>query len=53
MDSRLVRDHATSGGSIILAMKVLNLQCAHQHEFEGWFGSEADFTDQLARELLS
>ncbi|MBT9553286.1 MAG: DUF1178 family protein [Hydrogenophaga sp.] len=34
-------------------MKVLNLQCAHQHEFEGWFGSEADFTDQLARGLLN
>jgi hypothetical protein len=34
-------------------MKVLNLQCAHQHEFEGWFGSEDDFTSQLARGLVS
>lgn len=34
-------------------MKVLNLQCAHQHGFEGWFGSEDDFTDQLARGLVS
>ncbi|MFW5331301.1 DUF1178 family protein [Hydrogenophaga sp. ZJX-1] len=34
-------------------MKVLNLQCAHQHEFEGWFGSEDDFTSQLARALVS
>lgn len=33
-------------------MKVLNLQCAHQHEFEGWFGSEDDFTNQLARGLV-
>ena len=34
-------------------MKVLNLQCAHQHEFEGWFGSEDDFTSQLGRGLVS
>ena len=34
-------------------MKVLNLQCTHQHGFEGWFGSEDDFTDQLALGLLS
>jgi len=34
-------------------MKVLNLQCVHQHEFEGWFGSEDDFTCQLARGLVS
>jgi hypothetical protein len=34
-------------------MKVLNLQCAHQHQFEGWFGSEEDFTEQLARGLVS
>lgn len=53
MDSRLVRDHTASGGAIIFAMKVLNLQCAYQHAFEGWFGSEADFADQLARGLLS
>lgn len=34
-------------------MKVLNLQCANQHEFEGWFGSEDDYTSQLARGLVS
>ncbi|MGE0097813.1 MAG: DUF1178 family protein [Hydrogenophaga sp.] len=34
-------------------MKVLNLQCAHQHGFEGWFGSEDDFTSQLERGLVS
>ena len=33
-------------------MKVLDLQCAQQHTFEGWFGSEADFQDQLARGLV-
>ncbi|MDR7097143.1 DUF1178 family protein [Hydrogenophaga laconesensis] len=34
-------------------MKVLNLQCANQHGFEGWFGSEDDYTSQLARGLVS
>jgi hypothetical protein len=33
-------------------MKVLNLQCSHAHGFEGWFGSEDDFQDQLARGLV-
>jgi hypothetical protein len=33
-------------------MKVLNLRCAHSHVFEGWFGSEQEFQDQLARKLL-
>ncbi len=33
-------------------MKVLDLQCAHLHTFEGWFASEDDFQDQLARGLL-
>jgi len=28
-------------------MKVLNLCCAHDHRFEGWFGSEADFQSQF------
>lgn len=27
-------------------MKVLNLQCARQHAFEGWFASESDFQAQ-------
>lgn len=33
-------------------MKVLNLLCAHQHSFEGWFASEDDFQGQLARGLV-
>ena len=33
-------------------MKVLNLQCAHQHSFEGWFASEGDFQSQLVRGLV-
>jgi hypothetical protein len=33
-------------------MKVLDLQCAHRHSFEGWFGSEDDFQSQLARGLV-
>lgn len=30
-------------------MKVLDLKCAQQHVFEGWFGSEVDFQGQLAK----
>ena len=33
-------------------MKVLNLQCARQHSFEGWFASEDDFQAQLTRGLV-
>ena len=33
-------------------MKVLNLQCSHQHSFEGWFASEDDFQSQLSRGLI-
>ena len=33
-------------------MKVLNLQCGASHSFEGWFGSEDDFQDQLGRGLV-
>ena len=33
-------------------MKVLSLQCAHRHVFEGWFGSEDDFQSQLQRGLV-
>jgi hypothetical protein len=33
-------------------MKVLNLQCAHEHSFEGWFASEDDFQSQLQRGLV-
>ena len=34
-------------------MKVLDLQCAHHHVFEGWFASEDDFQSQLARGLVA
>ena len=34
-------------------MKVLDLQCAHAHVFEGWFASEEDFAGQLARGLVA
>jgi hypothetical protein len=33
-------------------VKVLDLQCQHGHGFEGWFGSEDDFQNQLARGLV-
>jgi hypothetical protein len=33
-------------------MKVLDLRCAHDHRFEGWFGSEADFMSQQERGLI-
>lgn len=35
-----------------LAMKVLDLQCANSHAFAGWFASENDFQDQLARTMV-
>lgn len=34
-------------------MKVLDLQCGHQHGFEGWFASEDDFAGQLRRGLVT
>lgn len=34
-------------------MKVLDLRCEAGHVFEGWFGSEQDYQDQLARKILS
>jgi len=33
-------------------MKVLDLFCDHDHTFEGWFGSEEDFQNQLGRGLV-
>jgi hypothetical protein len=33
-------------------MKVLDLQCALGHTFEGWFASEEDFVTQLARSMV-
>lgn len=34
-------------------MKVLDLQCAMGHRFEGWFGSEDDYQQQDARGLVT
>jgi hypothetical protein len=34
-------------------MKVLNLACAHQHRFEGWFVSDEDHASQVERGLLA
>lgn len=33
-------------------MKVLDLQCARGHAFEGWFASEEDFTAQREKSLV-
>ena len=33
-------------------MKVLNLQCQQQHQFEGWFASEDDYQSQRERNLV-
>ena len=33
-------------------MKVLDLQCASAHTFEGWFASEQDFVDQCAQSYI-
>jgi len=33
-------------------MKVFDLECAARHVFEGWFAREADFTEQMARQLV-
>jgi hypothetical protein len=33
-------------------MKVLNLRCAHEHRFEGWFASDDDFESQVSRGLV-
>jgi hypothetical protein len=34
-------------------MKVLNLRCTHDHRFEGWFASDADFISQCERGLVA
>ena len=34
-------------------MKVLNLRCARDHRFEGWFGSDDDFAEQGRRGLIA
>lgn len=33
-------------------MKVFDLQCEHGHRFEGWFGSDDDYQQQLGRGLV-
>jgi hypothetical protein len=33
-------------------MKVLNLRCAHDHRFEGWFASDDDYHSQRERGLV-
>ncbi len=33
-------------------MKVLDLACRHGHRFEGWFDSESDYLDQVARHFI-
>jgi hypothetical protein len=33
-------------------MKVLNLRCAHDHRFEGWFASDDDYQSQRERSLV-
>lgn len=33
-------------------MKVLDLQCAQGHTFEGWFASEDDFVSQCQRSMV-
>jgi hypothetical protein len=35
-----------------MSMKVFNLRCAHDHAFEGWFGSAEDFDSQAQRGLV-
>ena len=34
-------------------MKVLNLRCAHDHRFEGWFASTADYESQCERGMVA
>ncbi|MEO7055587.1 MAG: DUF1178 family protein [Caldimonas sp.] len=34
-------------------MKVLNLCCAREHRFEGWFASAGEFNEQAARSAIA
>jgi hypothetical protein len=34
------------------SMKVLDLQCSQEHQFEGWFASEDDFQSQLSKDMV-
>lgn len=40
------------GRPSIQAMKVFNLCCAHDHQFEGWFSSEQDYLGQMENGLI-
>lgn len=33
-------------------MKVLDIECSFGHSFEGWFGSEQDFQEQLQTRMI-
>jgi hypothetical protein len=33
-------------------MKVFDLRCDGDHRFEGWFGSDTDYTEQLAKHMI-
>jgi hypothetical protein len=37
---------------LIMAMKVFDLACEHDHVFEGWFASQESYDDQRARGLV-
>ena len=52
MAARLAGGGGAWRRSIIPRMKVLNLQCAHGHGFEGWFASNEAFDTQLAGGLV-
>ena len=52
MDARLENGGQRSRQPIIGFMKVLNLQCAQGHGFEGWFASNEAFDTQLAGGLV-
>ena len=34
-------------------MKVLNLRCGRQHDYEGWFASEEEFASQSERGVVA
>ena len=52
MDARLANADRRNCHLIIDRMKVLNLQCAQGHGFEGWFASNEAFDTQLAGGLV-
>ncbi|RKP57472.1 DUF1178 family protein [Pararobbsia silviterrae] len=34
-------------------MKVFDLRCDSDHRFEGWFGSDVDYTAQLGKQMIA